>query len=80
MADPLRLLPLAMIPAVLTAAAEVELARCEPASMELALAHWRVDEEHPAGTAETLMAWWQTYLETRPSWTLALVALEQMLP
>jgi hypothetical protein len=80
LADPLRVLPLAMIPAVLTAASEVELARCEPASVELALAHWRLDENHPAAAAETLMAWWQTYLETRPSWTLALVALEQMLP
>jgi hypothetical protein len=80
LADPDQVLPLAMIPAVLAAANEVELARCEPASVELALEHWRLGEQHPAETAEALMAWWQTYQETRPRWTLALVALEQLIP
>ncbi|HEY5312161.1 MAG TPA: hypothetical protein VIK18_06560 [Pirellulales bacterium] len=79
LADPRRVLPLAMVPAVLAAAAEVELARCEPASVQLAIGHWRLDENRPDEMAETLTAWWQTYLETRPSWTLALAALEQMI-
>jgi hypothetical protein len=70
LANPDRVLPLAMVP---------ELARCDRASVELTLAHWRLEEDQPADTAAALVAWWQTYLETRPSWTLALIALEKML-
>jgi hypothetical protein len=77
---PRRVFPLAMLPAVLTAAENVELARFDPSTMRLAIDAWRID---PAGRADdvvdTLGVWWQTYRDTRPPWDVALAALERML-
>jgi hypothetical protein len=71
---------LAMIPAVLTAAEEVELARCDAATIKLAIEAWRSDcEKLTPDFAETLSTWWETYLNSRPHWHVALAALNQMM-
>jgi hypothetical protein len=80
-ADPLRrnhltqVGPLAMIPPLLAAAQEVELARFDDATLAAALAAWDVAAIEPA----VLVQWWQTYQESSPSWTVALAALDRML-
>lgn len=69
---------LAMLPVALHAGQELELCSADPAILPLALNSWPM-EVLPAGIAETLTIWWQTYQETRPSWGTALQALDQML-
>ena len=71
--------PLAMLPVVLTAAETVELGRCDLETITLALAAWRVDVPDKQPPAQTVLNWWQTYTASRPSWAVALAALDEML-
>jgi hypothetical protein len=66
---------LAMIPPVLAAAEEVELARFDDQTLATALAAWNA----PAVEPGKLLAWWETYRATNPDWAVALGALERML-
>ncbi len=66
---------LALIPAVLAAAAETDLARFEPRTIALALDAWQVG---PANV-ELLNDWWITYQESRTPWAVALAGLERLL-
>ncbi|MEX2115158.1 MAG: hypothetical protein WD845_18335 [Pirellulales bacterium] len=68
---------LAMIPPVLAAAEEVELARYGPPSLAAALSAWTDDLE--ATAAGTLATWWDTYAATSASWPAALAALDRLL-
>jgi hypothetical protein len=70
---------LAMIPPVLAAAQEVELARHDQPTLAAALAAWprRAPAEVEA-TAQTLFHWWETYESTSPTWAVALGALAEM--
>jgi hypothetical protein len=63
-----------MIPPALDAAADVELVAPGEFSLSLAISSWHVDPVSPA----VLSSWWQTYLQSRPSWPVALAALESM--
>lgn len=74
-----RLAPLAMLPVALEAAAEVELAAGGPASLAAAISAWRLADSTSKSLAETLQAWWQTYQDGRPAWSVALAALDRML-
>lgn len=67
--------PLAVLPAVLAAAQEVELARFDRATLEKALAAWQA----PPVEIDGLLGWWETYQASNPSWAVALGALQQML-
>jgi hypothetical protein len=67
--------PLAMLPPVLAAAEEVELARNNLETLTLALSAWRA----PAVDPKKLVVWWETYQSARPPWTVALGALDRML-
>jgi hypothetical protein len=73
----LRVWPLAMIPPVLAAAQEVELARYDQPTLDAALAAWV--GVGGAAMSETLSQWWETYESTTPTWPAALGALDQML-
>jgi hypothetical protein len=68
----------AMLPPALLGAEVVELARFTPELIGQAISAWRL-----AGSAEVDAAlvgeWWQTYVEARPPWNVALAALDQML-
>jgi len=69
---------LAMVPAVLQAAEYVELAHFNEVNLQLALSMWC-----PTTPAEeltlTLLDWWNTYQESRPTFSIALQALEKMI-
>jgi len=72
--------PLAMLPVVLTAAETVELARCDAATLALAMTAWRASDAANPSAVDTVLNWWQTYTASRPSWAVALAALDEMLP
>jgi len=70
---------LATLPAVLKAAEQVELASLHPRIVELALQAWRIDTPPGVDAVDLIFRWWETYLEGRPPWRVALTALDQML-
>ena len=67
--------PLALVPPVLAAAQEVELAQCDHATISLALDAWCA----PAVSVDLLLDWWGTYRASSPDWSVALAALDRML-
>ena len=67
--------PLALVPLVLAAAEDIELARLDDAHLQLALNAWL----NQPRAAEVLSDWWQTYRTSRPSWAAALAALDALL-
>jgi hypothetical protein len=69
---------MAMLPATLQAAQELELCSDDSSLLTLAVPSW-IEEPLPADAAENLALWWQTYQETRPAWDTALQALDKML-
>ncbi|MFV2067434.1 MAG: hypothetical protein ACC645_10675 [Pirellulales bacterium] len=71
---------LAMIPPILAAAEEVELAQLNRETLRSALTAWNVDTADHELTATTLLDWWSTYAASRPPWSVAMAALDQMLP
>jgi hypothetical protein len=78
-----RVAPLAMLPPILAAAQVVELSRCSSEVAALAIEHWHIpvppEADIQAHIAPTLMDWWETYLQTRPEWHIAMQALSKML-
>lgn len=75
---------LALLPAVLEAAAYVELARSADQTLRLALSAWGLAAAEPGASErgavlEIVRSWWTTCLETHPEWSLALVALDRLL-
>jgi hypothetical protein len=78
-----RVAPLAMLPPILAAAQVVELSRCSSEVAALAIEHWHIPVPSDANVhdhiAPTLMDWWETYLQTRPEWHIAMQALSKML-
>ncbi len=75
--------PLAMLPPALASAQVVELSHCTNEVAAMAIEHWHVPT--PAGLSlqddvvPALMDWWETYLQTRPTWHIAMQALAKML-
>jgi hypothetical protein len=70
---------LAMLPVTLAAAEYVELAKLSPQTVSRAIDAWRLTTPPGVDGAAAALHWWQTYLETRPPWPVALAALDQML-
>ncbi|MBX3415568.1 MAG: hypothetical protein KF708_22985 [Pirellulales bacterium] len=70
---------LALVPLVLAAAEDVELARADWEMFALALSTWHVHESEPQRVAPLLDEWWQTYRDSRPALTASFVALDRML-
>ncbi len=68
----------AMLPPVLVATEEMGLAKCDNATIAHAIAAcgFALGRE---GVAETILSWWQTHLDARPPWHVALTALDRML-
>jgi hypothetical protein len=67
---------LALLPVVLTAAEKVELVQDVGRVLPTALVAWELNEEF----APALLAWWDTYHQSKPAWGTALAALDKMLP
>jgi hypothetical protein len=78
-----RLAPLVMLPPVLAAAEVMELSKCNESLVELAIEHWHIpvprDLDVHQTVAPTMMDWWETYLQTRPKWSVAMQAFAKML-
>ena len=70
---------LAMVPVTLAAAEFVELGKCDEATVHRALDAWNFAFASAADMTTGLMTWWRTYVESRPSWSVALAALNRML-
>ena len=71
---------LAMLPPVLAASQIVELARIDEANLSLAIEQWSIAiPESLKNPAQSLIHWWETYLQTKPSWEVALNAIDKML-
>jgi hypothetical protein len=79
---PLRAQPiaaLATLVATLAAAEVLELSRCDEATIQLAIEHWQIAIPTVEDVSMALVPWWETYLQTKPTWTIALKALDKML-
>ena len=70
---------LAMLPAVLTAAQELGMARMDQASIQLAIEAWSCRIPGDVDLADLVTNWWDTFCTSRPSWNVALTALAQMI-
>lgn len=70
---------LAMLPATLQASETVELSQLTPFTIAAAVPAWHVEVAAEKDIAATVLDWWHTYLETKPSWDIALAALDQMI-
>ncbi|HUG67887.1 MAG TPA: hypothetical protein VMM76_09045 [Pirellulaceae bacterium] len=70
---------LAMLPAILQASESVELSTLTPFTIAEALPAWRIEVAADKDIAATLLDWWNTYLDTKPAWDIALAALDQMI-
>ena len=68
-----------MIPPVLTAAEEAELARYDLPSVAAAVAAWRIEGPPDVDLAQVITLWWSTYTEARLRWNVALTALDRMI-
>lgn len=66
---------LALVPATLTAAHEVELTGPPEALLQRAIEAWRLGPVD----VDAVLAWWETYLTDRPCWSTALAALDRLL-
>lgn len=69
---------LALLPPVLLAAEDVELARYDEPTVKLAFEAWHLTTHESAALVQGLMSWWETYFTARPRWAVALGALKQM--
>ncbi len=70
---------LAILPAVLAAAQLVELSQVDEAHVALAIEQWHIPVPAQAPVSKQLIAWWETYLQTKPEWEIGLMALDRML-
>lgn len=70
---------LAMLPATLQASETVELSELTPFTIAAALPAWHIEIAADKDISATLLAWWNTYLDTKPAWGIALAALDQMI-
>ena len=70
---------LAMLPPLLDAADEVQLARYHTDLLKRAVEVWRLDTAGPADLVDRLDQWWSALRESQTAWTVALAALDQML-
>ncbi len=75
----IELTELAMLPVVLSAAESVELAACNPATVAKALTAWHVALLKKPDLADLVWRWWETFRDSRPSWNIAIAALDRML-
>jgi len=70
---------LASLVAVLAAAEVMELSRCNESTIQLAIENWQIAIPALDDVTSVLIPWWETYLQTRPPWSIALRALDKML-
>ncbi len=70
---------LALLPCILAVGEIVELTRCDEAAVQLALREFAPRQPIGDGLEKKLLHWWETYLQTKPNWEIALAALDRSL-
>jgi len=70
---------LSMLAVSLAAAEKAELSRCDLTTIKTALNAWQIEVRKANETAGVVLQWWETYLSSRPAWTVALRALDEMI-
>lgn len=70
---------LATLMVALASSEVLELSRCDAAVIQLAIEHWQIAIPERFNIQTILIPWWETYLQTRPKWKIALLALNKML-
>ena len=68
-----------LIPQVLAAAQELELATCDEATIESALQAWGLRGDLPSDAATKIWNWWNAWLDRHTKWSVAVAALDQLL-
>ena len=74
-----RIAQLAMLPLALKAAERLELAQLDEESIRQAMDGWHLEQGVSTDLPAMLMAWWETFHESQPSWHVALASLERLL-
>lgn len=69
----------AMAPATLAAAQEVELATCDELTLESAFEAWGLSGMLPADAPQRVLHWWNAWLDRAATWPVAVAALERLL-
>lgn len=69
---------LAFIAVVLAAGQVVELCKMQEETVALALKHWLKPARFHPDTAVMMVGWWETYLQTKAEWRIAIQALEKL--
>lgn len=70
----------AMLPAALEAAHQMALVPALPETLPMAMRHWQLAFEASPAVLANLTRWWDGYCQKRPQWSVALAALERLLP
>lgn len=70
---------LAMVPAVLAAAEFLDVIQLNDDSVRMAIDAWRVDAPLDVDPIDTVLRWWEAYIEARPPFETAFKALDRML-
>jgi len=74
---------IAMMMCTLAAGEVLELCRCDEATITKAIDLWKLQPDGSIGEkkiiAKVVVGWWETYLQTRPTLSVSLVALNKML-
>lgn len=70
---------LALLPSVLAVGEVVELTRCDESTLQLAIDQFSPARPEFPNLSKTLLHWWETYLQTKPEWSIGLMALERAL-
>jgi len=74
-----RVVELAAMTATLSAAETVELARCDEASLSLAIEAWTIEPDSQKRLPLRLLQWWEARVESSVRWPVALAALRRIL-
>ncbi|WP_428308824.1 hypothetical protein [Lacipirellula sp.] len=69
----------AMTPATLAAAEEVELATCDEPALASAFEAWGLSSELRNDAPQRVFGWWQAWLDRTATWPVAVAALERLL-
>ncbi len=70
---------LAMLPAVATAAAELDLIKGRDGAVATVINEWNIEPARQSQLTDILTRWWETWQSQRPGWSIALAALDRLL-
>ena len=69
----------AILPATLEAAAELQLTDNDPSTVRSALEAWHITGPANVDLSDVASRWWESHLDMQPAWNVSLAALDQMI-